>query len=195
VLAIILRFSSNGRYFYGFQASETRPARLPWHLRDPLTSALTLGHDQGTRIVLQNDANDGVWAGPSKTWEWQPQEWLNSVLGCLQDEYPNLMYNVCPVQIGNFFDILFDGQSTITMKSDCAPDPRMNFVGNNGFYHTDTGKPFKGRVLALAPWASEDPVLNDPRVSLAERRATLARFGKGRFPRQCLSRGRYLGRC
>jgi len=134
--------------------------------------------DQGTCIVIQNDANDGVWAGPSKTCEWQPQEWLNSVLGCLQDEYPNLMYNVCPMQVGNFFDILFDGQSTITMKSDCAPDPQMNFVGNNGFYHTDTGKPFKGRVLALAPWASEDPAFNDPRVSLAERRAILARFGK-----------------
>jgi predicted amidohydrolase len=110
--------------------------------------------EQGTRIVLQNDANDGVWAGPSQTYEWQPQEWLNSVLGSVQAEYPNLMFNVCPMQVGNFFDITFDGQSTITMKSPESPDPRLNFVGNDGFYHTVTGQTFTGRVLALAPWAS-----------------------------------------
>ena len=138
--------------------------------------------DQGTRVVLQNDANDGVWAGPSKTCAWQPQEWLNSVLGSLQDEYPNLMYNVCPMQIGNFFDILFDGQSTITMKSEGAPDPGRNFVGNDGFYHTDTGKPFKGHILALAPWAMDDPLANDPHLTLAERRSQLALYGKQLLP-------------
>lgn len=138
--------------------------------------------DQGTRVVLQNDANDGVWAGPSKTCEWQPQEWLNSVLGSLQDEYPNLMYNVCPMQIGNFFDILFDGQSTITMKGESAPDPERNFVGNDGFYHTGTGKPFKGSILALAPWAMDDPLLNDPHLTLAERRSQLTLYGKQLLP-------------
>ena len=138
--------------------------------------------DQGTRVVLQNDANDGVWDGPSKTCAWQPQEWLNSVLGSLQDEYPNLMYNICPMQIGNFFDILFDGQSTITMKSEGAPDPGRNFVGNDGFYHTDTGKPFKGHILALAPWAMDDPLVNDPHLTLAERRSQLALYGKQLLP-------------
>ena len=138
--------------------------------------------DQGTRIVIQNDANDGVWAGPSKTWEWQPQEWLNSVLGSLQDDYPNLMFNVCPMQVGNFFDILFDGQSTITMKDDCELDPQCNFVGNEGFYHTVTKKPFKGRVLALSPWAADDPARSDPSLSLAARREILTRFGKQLLP-------------
>lgn len=134
--------------------------------------------DQGTQIIVQNDANDGVWAGPSATCEWQPQEWLNSVLGSLQDEYPHLLYNVCPMQVGNFFDIIFDGQSTITMKSDCPPEPHCNFVGNDGFYHTATGKPFKGRVLALSSWAAPDPALTDSTLSLAERRALLTSFGK-----------------
>ena len=72
----------------------------------------------GTRTVIQNDANDTLWAAACKTWEWQPQEWLNSVLGSVQDDYPNLYFNVCPMQVGNFFDIAFDGQSTITIKSD-----------------------------------------------------------------------------
>lgn len=134
--------------------------------------------DLGTRIILQNDANDASWSAPSKTWEWQPQEWLNSVLGCLQDEYPNLLYNVCPMQVGNFFDISFDGQSTITMKSDEAPDPRCNFVGNEGFYHTETGQPLKGRVLALSSWAIDDPIHINSSLSLAERRAILTSYGK-----------------
>jgi hypothetical protein len=134
--------------------------------------------EQGTRILLQNDANDGIWAGPSQTHEWQPQEWLNSVLGSVQAEYPNLMFNVCPMQVGNFFDLTFDGQSSITMKSADTPDPRSNFVGNEGFYHTATGQPFKGRILALAPWAVSDPLLNNPTYSLSERRATLALISK-----------------
>ncbi len=137
---------------------------------------------QGTRIVIQNDANDGVWVGPCKEWDWQPQEWLNSVLGSLQDDYPNLMYNICPMQVGNFFDIIFDGQSTITMKSDCDPDPQRNFVGNEGFYHTVTKKPLKGQILALAPWAANDPACGDPALSLAERRETLVRLGKQLLP-------------
>ncbi|HET8840476.1 MAG TPA: nitrilase-related carbon-nitrogen hydrolase [Ktedonobacteraceae bacterium] len=135
-------------------------------------------NSQGTQIVLQNDANDAVWSGPSKTWEWQPQEWLNSVLGCLQDEYPNLLYNVCPMQVGNFFDISFDGQSTITMKSDEEPDPQCNFVGNEGFYHTMTGQPLKGRFLALSSWAINDPIQANPSLTLAERRAILRSYGR-----------------
>lgn len=137
---------------------------------------------QGTRIVLQNDANDGIWAGPSKTCEWQPQEWLNSILGSVQAEYPNLMFNVCPMQVGNFFDITFDGQSTITMKSDEMPDPRCNFVGNDGFYHTGSGQPFTGRVLALAPWAATDSAPNGSTPSLSERRASLALVSKQLLP-------------
>lgn len=133
---------------------------------------------QGTRIILQNEANDGLWAAPSQTCEWQPQEWLNSVLGSVQAEYANLTFNVCPMQVGNFFDITFDGQSTITMKSDDPPDPRCNFVGNDGFYHTATGQPFTGRVLALAPWSANDPRQNNPARALSERRAELALVSK-----------------
>jgi hypothetical protein len=136
----------------------------------------------GACIVIQNDANDTPWAAPCQTWEWQPQEWLNSVLGCLQDDYPNLLYNVCPMQVGNFFDITFDGQSTITMKSDSDPDPAINFVGNDGFAHTVTGRPLKGKFLAMAPWVEDDSGKAEPNLSLAERRARLEKVARELLP-------------
>jgi len=137
---------------------------------------------QGARIVIQNDANDTLWAAPCKTWEWQPQEWLNSVLGSLQDQYANLYVNICPMQVGNFFDITFDGQSTISMKSDTEPDPACNFVGNDGFRHTISGKPMKGKFLAMAPWVVDDPGRANPALSLAERRAALEQVAKQLLP-------------
>lgn len=137
---------------------------------------------QGTRLLLQHDANDGRWAAPCKTWEWQPQEWLNSVLGSLQDDYPNLYVNVCPMQVGNFFDVTFDGQSSITKKSSDDPDPQRNFVGNDGFVHTVTGKPLKGEFLALAPWVVEDPGKTNPKLSLTERRALLEQVNRQLLP-------------
>src|SRR5579859_6815867 len=138
--------------------------------------------ERGTRIVIQNDANDTLWAAPCKTWEWQPQEWLNAVLGSLQDEYPGLYVNICPMQVGNFFDITFDGQSTISMKSDTEPDPTCNFVGNDGFRHTISGKPMKGKFLAMAPWVVDDPGRANPALSLAERRAALEQVAKQLLP-------------
>lgn len=137
---------------------------------------------QGARIVIQNDANDAPWVSACKTCQWQPQEWLNSVLGSVQDEYPNLYYNVCSMQVGNFYDVPFDGQSTITMKSDHEPDPQCNFVGNEGFVHTLTGKPMKGEILAMSPWVIEDPIYAKPGMPVEERRALLEQVGKQLLP-------------
>ena len=136
----------------------------------------------GACIVIQNDANDQPWAGPSKTCDWQPQEWLNSVLGSVQDDYPHLHYNICPMQVGNFFDVAFDGQSTITKKSDRDPDPYCNFVGNEGFVHTVTGKTMKGDILAVSPWVVEDPIRATPGMSLTERRKALEQVAHQLLP-------------
>ena len=138
--------------------------------------------DLGACIVIQNDANDQLWAAPSKTCEWQPQEWLNSVLGCLQDDYTHLHFNICSMQVGNFFDISFDGQSSISKKGNCEPDPQYNFVGNDGFVHTVTGKPMKGEILAVAPWVVEDPIRTSPTMSLTERRAALQQVARQLLP-------------
>ena len=100
---------------------------------------------QGTRIILQNDANDGIWASPSQTCEWQPQEWLNSVLGSVQAEYaePDVQ---CLPDAGRQF-LRYHVRWSINHHDEKRPipaDPRCNFVGNNGFYHTGTGQPFTG---------------------------------------------------
>jgi Carbon-nitrogen hydrolase len=136
----------------------------------------------GASIVIQNDANDQLWASPSKTCDWQPQEWLNAVLGSLQDDYPHLHYNICSMQVGNFFDVTFDGQSSITRKSDNEPDPYCNFVGNDGFVHTVTGKAMKGDILAISPWVEEDPIRSKPNMSLSERRAALEQVNRQVLP-------------
>ena len=134
------------------------------------------------RIIMQNDANDQPWTTPSKTCPWQPQEWLNSVLGSVQEDYTHLAYNVCPMQVGNFFDITFDGQSTITKKSNNDPDPTCNFVGNEGFTHTVTGKSLKGDILAVSPWFIEDPGRVDPHLLLEQRRTLLTQAGTSLLP-------------
>ena len=133
-------------------------------------------------ILMQNDANDQPWTKPSKTCVWQPQEWLNSVLGSVQEDYTHLSYNVCPMQVGNFFDLTFDGQSTITKKSNNDPDPLCNFVGNEGFVHTVTGKSLKGDILAVSLWFIEDPGRVDTHLSLEQRRTMLTQAGTQLLP-------------
>jgi predicted amidohydrolase len=108
-------------------------------------SYLHLLDQQGAEIIIQNDANDMPWAGPGSLTDWQPAEWLNSVFGSIQPVYQNLRYNVCAMQTGNFFDLVFDGQSSITARADVSPDPRdrdrvHNFVGVDEFKHSVTGE-------------------------------------------------------
>jgi predicted amidohydrolase len=141
---------------------------------------------EGAQIVVQNDANDTVWAGPSLDSDWQPSEWLNSVLGSIQPVYRNLRYNVCAMQTGNFFDLVFDGQSSITARADAPPDPHdraPNFIGVDEFIHSVTSEPLAGTWLAVAPWVEDDPILALPGLSLEERRERLAAVGEELKPR------------
>jgi DNA-binding response OmpR family regulator/predicted amidohydrolase len=132
----------------------------------------------GVEIIIQHAANASIWAGPGKTGEWHPQEWLNAVMGSMQAQYPHLRYHLCAMQTGNFFESSFDGQSSIIRKSDQPPDPANTFVGNEGFSHTVTGQRFTAEVLAVAPWVEDDPILSQPDLTLAERRARLASTGR-----------------
>lgn len=138
---------------------------------------------QGAEIVVQPDANDARWAGPGGGYEWQPAEWLNSVLGSIQPQFPHLRYNVCSMQTGNFFDIVFDGQSSITARASTPPamanacDYGRHFVGVDDFIHTVSGERLDGSFLAVAPWVVDDPGVSDPDLSLAERRQRLHALG------------------
>ncbi|MGZ3636940.1 MAG: nitrilase-related carbon-nitrogen hydrolase [Ktedonobacterales bacterium] len=143
---------------------------------------------QQAEIVIQPDANDTLWAGPGAGYAWQPAEWLNSVLGSIQSHYPHLRYNVCAMQTGNFFDVVFDGQSSITARSDTplgtvnSSDLGRHFVGVDNFVHTATGAPLDGTFLAVAPWVTDDPGIADSDRSLAERRKQLRAVGKDLLP-------------
>ena len=168
----------------GVQAFETEIGKIGMAISlDAFTPEYLQKLDSlGASIVIQNDANDQPWASPSKMYEWQPQEWLNSVLGSIQEDYPHLSFNICPMQVGNFFDVTFDGQSTITRKSDNEPDPYCNFVGNDGFVHTMTGKAMKGDILAVSPWVEEDLIRSKAVISLAERRIALELVARELLP-------------
>lgn len=131
----------------------------------------------GAQIVLQNDANPGRWAtmqersdhlGPADGLIWQPEEWRDSTIRMVEHaDYPSLQFNVCPMIVGNLFDIAFDGQSSITAREP-PPDlaPRA-YVGDAP----------QGRFLALAPWVASDPGEADPALGLDERRAALSAIG------------------
>lgn len=140
-------------------------------------------HELGAQIVLQNDANPGAWAivqprgshdGPSDgALVWQPEEWQDSTLRMVSDEkYPGIEFNVCPMIVGNLFDIPFDGQSSITARTPPADNPRRGYIG------TEVSE----RFLALASWAYPDPGDADPSLSLAQRRELLATLGEQLAP-------------
>ena len=59
--------------------------------------------DLGATLVLQPDANSQLWAAPSATSPWQPDEWTESVLGMLRADLPNLTYNATSMMTGSFF--------------------------------------------------------------------------------------------
>jgi predicted amidohydrolase len=132
----------------------------------------------GAEVVVQPDANDTCWAGVTReTRRWQPEDWLVSVLGSIQPKYANLRYNVCAMQTGNLYEIPFDGQSSITAQRDeplPKPAPNRTFIGIEEHVNPYTGEQLLGEFLAVAPWAMEDPVVDNPLLSVEERRERLA---------------------
>ena len=123
--------------------------------------------DLGATLVLQPDANSQLWAAPSASSAWQPDEWTESVLGMLRADLPNLTYNATSMMTGSFFPgslgpdglptgIVFDGQSSVTKRG--KHPPRSSFVGMApGSDLTILGSPLLGDFAALAPWAFPDP--------------------------------------
>jgi hypothetical protein len=128
-------------------------------------------NDLGAVLVVQPDANPGQWAnavGDPDPDAWQPDEWLDSMMGMLTDAYPNIYYNATSMMTGNFFPgvldpngnptgIVFDGQSTITRRRDGRPNG--GFVGNPPADEIRLfgSEPLRGAFLARSRWAFPDP--------------------------------------
>lgn len=132
----------------------------------------------GAQIVLQNDANPGPWAvfqsasdhlgQPVSGLVWQPEEWEDSTVRMVSHaDYPNILFNICPMMVGNLFDVNFDGQSSITARYPPAGTPQRHYVGN----------PDQPNFVALGPWTFEDPGDSDSSLSIEERRERLRQQG------------------
>lgn len=123
--------------------------------------------EKGCKILVQPSANGQMWAYPAGSGVWQPEEWLLSTAGSVQN-YRNIKYNVNPMLTGSFLFFVFDGQSAIIRKT--------NYFTFEPFY---VGTPslgelgYKGEFLALAPWVVSDPIFDNPALSLEERREIL----------------------
>ena len=140
-------------------------------------------NDLGAQIVLQNDANPGAWAviqpqgghdgPPDGSMVWQPEEWEDSTLRMVSDAaYPNIEFNVCPMIVGNLFDIPFDGQSSITARHPPADNPLRGYIGDQP----------SDRFVALAPWAFPDPGDAGPGLTLEQRREPMLALGEQLAP-------------
>ena len=132
----------------------------------------------GTNLVMQDEANPGVWATQS---EWQPLEWMSSTWRSSTDPTVDFDYNVTPHMVGNLADLPFDGQTAITQRGLKGPrgagpaKAKCNYVGNDRFLPEDPEEyrvyaGGKREFLGLAPWAAPDA----PRPKLREIGAALA---------------------
>ncbi len=114
----------------------------------------------GTNIVIQDEANDGRWAGTGGQGAWQPLEWMGSSWRDAVDRHVGIQYNVTPFMVGNLADLVFDGQSSIAQRRP-ARGKGCTYIGNRRFmpappesdppaFRRYTGR--KRQFLALAPW-------------------------------------------
>lgn len=67
-------------------------------------------------VVIQADANDGIWTGPTAGGAWQPLEWMGSAYRPVVDPTVQFTYAVNLFMVGNLADTPFDGQSAILQR-------------------------------------------------------------------------------
>jgi hypothetical protein len=128
----------------------------------------------GANVLIQADANDGLWAGLDAGGAWQPLSWMGSAYRAVSDPSVHFTYAVNPFMVGNLSDTPFDGQSAILERGrrgdGCA------YVGDSRFIHGQDPVDLrsyagpKAEFLALAPWAVPD----GPRPRLHSVAAALA---------------------
>lgn len=148
-------------------------------------------HDEGVEIVLQNDANPGRWTvyqprsdhlGPPTSDEpiWQAEEWEDSTIRMVtHPDWPGIRYNVCPMMVGNLFDLPFDGQSSITMRE----PPSEVEAEAEAEARAYVGNPMpRAEFVRLGPWTFADPGEADPSLDLEARRTILEEEGRRLLP-------------
>jgi hypothetical protein len=127
---------------------------------------------KGANVVLQPEAFSG-WGYAAAPWE--PDILREGGYNTLQ-KIPQLLVNVDASLVGNFFDVTFDGQSTIIGRERKA-DPGPLSATNAWI-----GQPPSSAFLALGPWIVPDPGIADPTLGVSQRRVLLAASGKNLLP-------------
>jgi predicted amidohydrolase len=126
--------------------------------------------DTGAELVVQPEAWTDGWMLEDAQGGWLPDVILSSGWSHTQ-KYRGITANAAPMLHGNLFDMRFDGQVWLTRKATPGEVPQ-GFVGS---------QPVRG-WRALGPWAVEDPVVDEPGLSLEERRRRLLEEGRARLP-------------
>jgi hypothetical protein len=118
-------------------------------------------------VVIQADANDGIWAAPAASGVWQPLEWMGSAYRAVVDPTVRFAYAVNPFMVGNLADTAFDGQSAILQRGHAGGG--CAYAGDAAATVGVPGGGPKPQFLALAPW-----VVSGGRSRLASVGASLA---------------------
>jgi hypothetical protein len=121
-------------------------------------------------LVIQAEAFDSWAFGVDP---WLPDGFKDGGFAQVQRN-PAYRFNLTPCLVGNLFDVTFDGQGAVIGKrhKPLPTGPPMAWIGQNG----DSG------FVAVAPWIIDDPVLEQPTLTLAERRAMLVDSGVDLLP-------------
>lgn len=120
----------------------------------------------GVDTVVQAEANPGRWATYQEG-GWQPLEWMESTYRTVADPSAGFRFNITAHMVGNLLDLVFDGQTAITVRGASAPPTR--YVGNGAFDEAQDDPAYRRYVgdhpefLVLAPWVVPD----GPRADLA----------------------------
>jgi predicted amidohydrolase len=121
---------------------------------------------RGADVLMQNEAFSGGWTIAPDGYTWPPDNLKRSGWAAVQ-KHPELRVAVAPMLVGNFFDIVFDGQSFAAIAGEPGQTPGALIA-----QEPDTG------WAAIAPWVESDPMTG----TLEERRQALREVGEALLP-------------
>lgn len=126
----------------------------------------------GADTFVQPEAFSGwtIPENPDETNVWAPDLLSQSAQAAVR-KHSAFRQGIVAHLTGNLFDTTFDGQSIIL--ADPIPGERQPAY---------VGQPDEGGVLAIAPWVTADPIVDDPTASLEVRRAKLRAVGRELLP-------------
>lgn len=107
---------------------------------------------------------------PNEANAWAPDTLSQSAMAAVR-KHSSFRHGIVAHLTGNLFDTAFDGQSIIL--GDPVPGERVPAY---------VGAPDEGGVLAVAPWVTADPIVEDPTATLEVRRAKLRASGQELLP-------------